>query len=154
MGSIAYHATMPKVDVDVVISATVADVWTTINDVEAYASFMENVRSVSVVSHEAGERVSSWSVLLKGSILEWTEREIVDDDAKRVTFEQLDGDLDEFSGYWQLEPKEDGVRVVLAVTFEIGIPLLAEMLNPVAARALRDNSLRMLEGVGNRLEHR
>jgi len=34
-----------------------------------------------------------------------------------------------------------------AVRFEIGMPMLADMLNPVAARALRDNSEQMLREI-------
>ena len=38
-------------------------------------------------------------------------------------------------------------HVRLTVMFEIGIPLLADMLNPVAQRALRENCTDMLRGI-------
>lgn len=139
---------MPKVDVTVTIQAPIAEVWRAVNDVEAYPEFMENVRTVTILSDDHPERITTWSVLLKGSVLEWTEKEVVDDANHRIVFDQLDGDLDLFSGHWQLrEVGVSGVEAELSVEFEIGIPLLADMLNPVAARALRDNSERMLREI-------
>lgn len=143
---------MPRVDVKVVIKAPVEAVWAAVKDVESYPTYMDNVQDVRVDADEPGsERVSTWSVLLKGSLLEWTERERVDDGAHRIEFDQLDGDLDVFTGFWQLTPTGDGVEAVLAVDFEIGLPLLAEMLNPVAANALHDNSEQMLLEIERRV---
>ena len=101
-----------------------------------------------MIEVEGGEhRESSWEVLLKGSLLRWRERETVDRPGMRIDFKQLEGDLDRFDGHWLVEPAEGGSDVELHVEFEIGIPLLAEMLNPVAARALRDNSADMLSSL-------
>ena len=41
----------------------------------------------------------------------------------------------------------DRTGVTLTIDFEIGIPLLAQMLNPVAQRSLRANCTEMLEGI-------
>ena len=142
---------MPNVDVNVRIRASVDEVWQAINDLEAYPEFMENVREVRIEQDDGTARVSSWSVYLKGSILEWTEHARVDADGLRVTFEQLDGDLDVFSGYWQVSAQSEMTEVELSVQFEIGIPLLADMLNPVAARALRENSETMLREIERRV---
>lgn len=140
---------MPNVDVAVTIAAPLEVVWKAVNDVTAYPSFMDNVQSVTLQSEEnAGERISDWSVILKGSILEWTEQEWVDHQEHRIVFEQIDGDLDQFSGYWDLSELESSLVLArLSVEFEIGIPLLADMLNPVAVRALRDNSEQMLREI-------
>jgi hypothetical protein len=37
----------------------------------------------------------------------------------------------------------------LSVYFDIGIPMLSEMLNPVAERAVRDNSRNMLLSIAS-----
>ena len=139
---------MPNVEVSWEIDAPLDEVWRAVNDIEAYPGYMDNVRRVEILSSDGDERVSSWSVLLKGSVLEWTELETVDLGQRRIDFRQLDGDLDLFAGAWQLDVGEGGrVTVSLDVEFEIGIPLLADMLNPVAARALRDNSAQMLSEI-------
>lgn len=144
---------MPTVTVDLMISAPAHAVWAQVKDVEAYPQFMENVRSVAIIDHADGAtRTTRWSTLLKGSVLEWTEVEVIDDASLRIEFQQLDGDLDLFEGHWQLTASSaTKTRVELAVAFEIGIPLLADMLNPVAARALKGNSEAMLHEIEARL---
>jgi ribosome-associated toxin RatA of RatAB toxin-antitoxin module len=143
---------MPNVDVDVVIRAPADVVWSTINDLASYPKFMANVQSVEVTSEDGADRVSKWSVLLKGSLLEWTEREHVDVERLRITFDQVDGDLNVFQGFWAVEAvSPETTSVVLSVEFEIGIPLLADMLNPVAGRALRENSEHMLREIEQRV---
>ncbi|WUI01732.1 SRPBCC family protein [Spirillospora sp. NBC_00431] len=142
---------MPKVQVELSIDADADVVWQAVHAVEAYPRYMESVRSVEIVADDGTSRTTAWSVLLKGSILEWSEAERVDDRLRRIEFNQLDGDLDRFDGHWQVTPEGDGrTRVELDIAFEIGIPLLAQMLDPVAVRAIRDNSVQMLRGLERR----
>ncbi len=136
---------MPHVRVELTIEAGIDVVWKTVCGVEDYPEYMENVRTVTVLRHDETVRTTAWSVLLKGSILEWTEEERIDDGRRRIDFCQTDGDLDRFDGYWQVSHSPGGATdVVLDIDFEIGLPLLAQMLDPVASRALRDNSEQML----------
>ena len=140
---------MPIVKVDAAIEAAAERVWDAVKAVEDYPAFMESVRDVRIEDDlGGGSRLTRWSVLLKGSVLEWTERETIREDVRRLEFEQVDGDLDRFAGAWSVHDHGDGgCTVRLDVDFDIGIPLLAEMLNPVAARALRDNSQQMLREI-------
>ena len=146
---------MELVEVKLQIAAPADEVWATVLDVERYAEMMDQVRSVTIVeSPNPSERVTAWSVFLKGSILEWTEKESIDRRLYRIDFTQVDGDLAELIGYWLLTPIDsECTQAELAVEFDIGIPLLADMLNPVAARALRDNSLHMLREIDLRVTH-
>jgi ribosome-associated toxin RatA of RatAB toxin-antitoxin module len=140
---------MPEVEVNVAMSATVDRVWSAVTEVEDYPRFMESVRRVSVIENLSdGSRLTAWSVTLKGSTLEWTEREVMHHGERRLEFEQVEGDLDRFRGAWSVTAAPGGgVNVRLEVDFDIGIPLLADMLNPVAARALQENSEQMLRGI-------
>jgi ribosome-associated toxin RatA of RatAB toxin-antitoxin module len=140
---------VPTVNVDVRMKAPASRVWHAVASVEDYPEFMESVQDVRIEGDDPdGGRLTSWSVLLKGSVLEWTEREIVREEAMRLEFEQVDGDLDRFAGAWSVvEHGENNCTVRLEVDFDIGIPLLADMLNPVAARALHENSEQMLREI-------
>jgi ribosome-associated toxin RatA of RatAB toxin-antitoxin module len=145
---------MPHVEVELTIAAPPAAIWATVIDVESYPESMTEVRSVEIVEETGpGTRITAWSVHLKGSVLEWTEEERVDHEAMRVSFQQVSGDLADFSGYWKVRPADDGrsSSVTLNVDFDIGIPLLADMLNPVAAVALRENAQQMLAALEQRL---
>ena len=140
---------MPEVALDMDIHAPAADLWDAIVAVDRYPASMENVRSVEILDDDRdGKRRSLWSVLLKGSILEWEEVETIDPQRLTMTFEQVAGDMLTLDGEWRVSPEGDArTSVRLRVSFDIGIPLLAEMLNPAAQRALRDNCAEMLRGV-------
>lgn len=142
---------MESVRVEMEIKAPIDEVWKLVEDVERYPDYMESVRSVSVKDEQLpSHRLIAWSVLLKGSVLEWVEEETILPNQYRIEFTQVDGDLEKFEGYWQLTAARGFTQVELRVDFEIGIPLLAEMLNPVAARALVDNSRSMLSALQER----
>ncbi|MER7918682.1 MULTISPECIES: SRPBCC family protein [unclassified Streptomyces] len=144
---------MPRVDVELRIAAPPDLAWAAVADVESYPGCMDNVESVTVVERgDARHRTTAWSVRLKGSVLRWTEAEVLDDGARRFDFRQVTGDLGDFSGFWAVTPAGAAHSTVsLHVDFDIGIPLLAEMLNPVASDALRDNAAQMLRALERRL---
>jgi ribosome-associated toxin RatA of RatAB toxin-antitoxin module len=136
---------MPIVEVKELIRAPIEDVWALICDVQAYPRLMEPVLSLTVLEEGDGWLTTAWEVELKGSILKWTEREERDHARHYIAYRQIEGDLEEFEGFWRLRETEDGVtEAVLAVRFEIGIPMLREMLDPVAERAIRENARKML----------
>lgn len=140
---------MPEVKIDMVIQAPIERVWETVVDIERYQDSMDTVRSVRVVDGDGERRRrAAWSVLLKGSILEWEEEEHLNQEGHTVVFKQIRGDLDHFDGHWALEALgPDQTKVVFEVEFEIGIPMLADMLNPVAQRSLQENCTEMLRGI-------
>lgn len=144
---------MPHVEVHLPISAPAAVAWEAVSRLEDYATYMRNVESVAVLGEtEDGTRTSAWSVLLKGSVLELVEEDELDHERRVMTFTQVSGDLDEFTGYWRVDAEGDRASVVvMSVDFEIGIPLLADMLNPVAARALQENCEHMLRAIEQRV---
>src|SRR4051794_12383729 len=140
---------MPEVALELDIQAPAAKVWQVVTDIERYPDLMDSVRWVKIVDGvDPRARRSAWSVLLKGSILEWEELERLDPDAMVMEFHQVAGDMETFDGEWRVTALDTGhTNVTLHITFEIGIPLLADMLNPVAERSLRDNSREMLLGI-------
>lgn len=148
---------MPVVTVSERIHAPVQDVWARVCDIEAYPKFMESVIATSVSSRVERpdgiiEAIAEWEVLLKGSVLKWSEREWRDSANLRLTFEQVSGDLERFEGFWQVEEVGPEVtEATLEVDFEIGIAMLRPMLDPVAVRALERNSSDMLLSLGSRV---
>src|SRR6188768_3757032 len=104
---------MPTVHVELTIAAPIDDVWRLVVDVESYAAYMDSVESVTLTSDDGHRREMLWSVLLKGSVLEWTESEVVDHANHRMEFHQVDGDLDRFDGFWQLGTVEGGTSAEL-----------------------------------------
>ncbi len=140
---------VPNVHLEMGIAAPIDVVWDTVVDIERYPASMDTVRSVRIIEQRSDvSRRSAWSVLLQGAVLQWEEVEVLDRETSSVTFHQISGDLAQLDGQWSLTERGSGLTAVrFDVSFQIGIPLLAEMLDPVAERSLRENSIEMLRGI-------
>src|SRR5438128_1651599 len=118
---------MPLVEVDEIMPAPVEKIWELINDVDAYPRLMEHVRSLEVLETGPNYRKLAWEVELKGCIMRWTEHEHSDPERYRIEYRQAEGDLAEFSGYWQLYPlTDDSCKAVMTVNFDMGMPMLSD----------------------------
>ena len=135
-----------RVTVERDMAAPVDVVWRQVQDIERFPEYSSAVRSVVVRSRQGEIRDSDWEVYLRGSVLQWSERAVISDEQMSMTFEQTDGDLSHLAGGWTVS-RTLPVRVSLSVEFEIGIPLLARMLTPIAAEALEQNARLMLADV-------
>jgi ribosome-associated toxin RatA of RatAB toxin-antitoxin module len=134
------------------MQAPVDRVWEAVNDLEAYPRIMEHVRSVKVLESGPRYRLTSWEVDCKGFIMRWVEREEIDHQRYRIEYRQVEGDLAQFEGCWEIERLTDQTsRANLSVLFDLGIPMLSEMLNPVAERAIRDNWRKMLTSLASQV---
>jgi coenzyme Q-binding protein COQ10 len=136
---------VPVVHVEQTIAAPLETVWEAIRDVETRSRLMGGTSSVEVRESGPGYRVTVREAEMKGCAMRWTEREEIDDERHRLETRLIDGDLAAMDGQWQLEQAGNGtVHVTLTVTFDIGVPELSDMLDPVATRAIHDSSAAML----------
>jgi hypothetical protein len=141
------EAPMPAVDAAVDLGRlSKAEVWPTLISFERYPEWMEDVILVEVLSRGSDFMVTSWEVLLNGSRFTWTERDILKEPSL-IEFEQIDGDLEVWRGRWELINRGENLWAELRVEFDIGIPSLAEILDPIGKRAIRANSQQMLDAV-------
>jgi len=137
---------VPRVDVENVVDAPKARVYDVVRDMERFAQFMPDVESVAVVERGDGYTVTEWKVRVRGARLRWTERDEFLPD--RITYRQVKGDFKQFEGEWRFDAESPAAtRVTLVTVFEFGLPMLAALLNPVAAAILRENARSMLASV-------
>ncbi|MFC7448312.1 type II toxin-antitoxin system RatA family toxin [Rhodococcus daqingensis] len=130
---------MPNVLISRTITASTPEaVFAQLRDIEKLPQRSSMVRSVEMTTATDGSINSEWEVLFRGGIMRWTEADDFDDRHLRYGFRQLHGDLASFEGYWQVSGAGNNVLVEVYTEFDLGMPSLAEMLNPVAARALED----------------
>lgn len=141
---------MPIVESSVTIeNVSIEQTWAVVRDFESYPKTMRDVVSVRCYNPTADTVDSAWEVLLNGSILTWTERDWFEPDY-RIRFEQLDGDLEIWTGTWSLRragERDEHVVVDLRVHFDIGIPSLADLLNPIGIASIKSNSEQMLQAI-------
>jgi len=138
---------MPMVEVRKVIAAQPQAVFGVLSDMESFPRFMENVVSVKVVRRDEGTTDSQWHVTLQGAPFRWLERDTFLPEEGRITYQQISGDLRRFEGEWRVEAAEGGTSVTLTTDFEFGMPMIANLLNPVAKLILRRNAEQMLDAL-------
>lgn len=117
-----------------------AAIFERLEDLERYSSIADAVRYVHVIREPDGSTLSDWEVNFRNGILKWKEIDEVDPETRTMRFTQTEGDLAFFEGEWNVvEEDDESVVIRFHAVFDLGIPSLASMLDPVAERALRSN---------------
>jgi len=116
-------------------------------DYRRWQETAESVRSVVVDPQGDGTDVSTWEVVFRGGLMRWTERDHLDLDALRQSFSLIEGDPHAFAGTWTAVPREGGCSVVMDAQFDLGMPSLSHVLDPIAVEALEDAVAEVLRGM-------
>ena len=124
-----------------------SDVYATLADFERYPQLCEAVKNVTVTDVSERLTVSQWEVAFRAGLLRWTEEDILDPSALTITFHQLEGDIAVFDGSWRCVDAAHGSEVLFSATLDMGIPSLADALEPIAARTLTDNIVSIVRGL-------
>jgi len=124
-----------------------SDVYAALADFERYPVLCEAVRSVAVTEVSENRSVSRWEVTFRAGLLRWAEEDVFDPGALTITFRQLDGDIAVFDGSWRCVDAAPGSEVVFCARLDMGIPSLADALEPIAARTLIDNIVSIVRGL-------
>ena len=124
-----------------------SDVYAALADFERYPVLCEAVQKVAVTEVSENVTVSAWEVTFRAGLLRWTEEDTFDSGALTITFRQLDGDIPVFDGSWQVVDAGPGSEVLFSATLDMGIPSLADALEPIAARTLIANIVSIVRGL-------
>jgi coenzyme Q-binding protein COQ10 len=143
---------MPYVESRIVIDAPAEVVYELAKDQERFPEFMPDVETVTVIERRPGGAVSRWKTLVEEAPIEWTEEDRFDDDALRIDYKLIEGDLDKFEGAWTFEHRDGRTHVRLGVDYDFGVPTLAELIGPTLEKKVRENSEMMLEALKRQAE--
>jgi uncharacterized membrane protein len=120
-------------------------VWSIARRLTDYPKFMDQVVSVEPHAVTGIDSATSWVVLLNGNELRWIERDDYDDANRRMTFQQVEGDLAQWAGSFEAMIVDGEVVARYDVSFDLGVPALADVLHPLGEIAIRSNCRQMLE---------
>lgn len=123
------------------------DVFPIISDFERYMKHSDVVRSVKILENGGQSSVSDWEVNFRQGILKWRERDLFNMKEFTIDFEQLEGDAEHFSGRWSLHDADGGCEIEFAAQFDMGIPSLKDIIEPIAEQALQENIQAILIGL-------
>jgi ribosome-associated toxin RatA of RatAB toxin-antitoxin module len=124
-----------------------SEVYATLADFERYPDLCDAVQYVAVTGASENLTVSSWEVTFRAGLLRWTEEDTFDPGTLRITFRQLEGDIAIFDGSWQCVDVTPGSEIVFSARLDMGIPSLADALEPIAVRTLTDNIVSIVRGL-------
>ena len=124
-----------------------SDVYATIANFERYPELCEAVQKVAVTEVSENRTVSQWEVTFRAGLLRWTEEDTFDPGALSIAFCQLEGDAAVFDGSWQCVDAAQGSEIMFSARLDMGIPSLADALEPIAARTLTDNIVSIVRGL-------
>jgi ribosome-associated toxin RatA of RatAB toxin-antitoxin module len=124
-----------------------SDVYAALADFQRYPVLCEAVQNVAVTEVSENLTVSHWEVTFRAGLLRWTEQDAFDPAALTITFHQLDGDIPVFDGSWRCVDGAPGTEVLFCARLDMGIPSLADALEPIAARTLIDNIVSIVRGL-------
>ena len=123
------------------------DVFPVLSDFECYQNQCEAVRKVVFIEKSRDKSVSKWEVNFRQGIMRWTEIDFFDEDSLSIRFEQIEGDAKSFSGAWILSDGELGCSIRFVASFDMGVPSIRDIIEPIAERALRENVESILRGL-------
>ena len=129
-----------------------SDVYATLADFERYPTLCDAVQHVSVTGVSEHVIVSQWEVTFRAGLLCWTEEDTFDPGALSITFRQLEGDAAVFDGSWQCLDAAPGSEIMFSARLDMGIPSLADALEPIAVRTLTGNIISIVRGLVGQAE--
>jgi ribosome-associated toxin RatA of RatAB toxin-antitoxin module len=124
-----------------------SDVYATLANFERYPQLCDAVQKVTVTGVSENLTVSQWEVTFRAGLLCWTEEDTFDPGALTITFRQIEGDVAVFDGSWQCVDDAQGSEVLFSADLDLGIPSLADALEPIAARTLIANIISIVRGL-------
>ena len=129
-----------------------SQVYARLADFGRYPELCDAVQSVAVTQVSGNHAVSRWEVTFRAGLLRWTEEDTFDPGALSITFRQLEGDIAVFDGSWACLDAAPGSQVVFSARLDMGIPSLADALEPIAARTLAGNIVSIVRGLAGHAE--
>ena len=124
-----------------------SEVYATLADFERYPELCDAVQSVAITGVSENRTTSRWEVTFRAGLLRWTEEDTFDPGALSITFRQLDGDIAVFDGSWKCVDTAQGSEIMFSARLDMGIPSLADALEPIAVRTLIDNIASIVRGL-------
>jgi hypothetical protein len=118
-----------------------------VTDFARWAEASDSVRSVTVDPQSDGSEITRWEVSFHQGLLRWTERDRLFADELRATFRLIEGDPHVFEGEWVAEADGDVAVLSFDADFDLGMPSLSHVLDPIAVEAVEDAIESVLHGL-------
>jgi len=120
---------MPIVKLSCPGHAPIDPLWSQLLTAEQHAVGLQAVRVARVLEADETGRTTEWSLLLRGSPLNWTQREVAHPGQREVSVTLLRGDLKHLSGQWSVTDDGDHCMIHLTLDIDFGFPRVATVVD-------------------------
>lgn len=127
------------------------EIWKIVKEVNLYPTFMDHVLKVTIGSESGLIRVVDWEVLFNGNELRWKETNVLDEENYQMSYEQIEGDLSILKGCTSVLLDGNSIIVDYKVNFDLGIPALAPLLDPLGEKEIEKNYQDMATAIADLL---
>jgi ribosome-associated toxin RatA of RatAB toxin-antitoxin module len=129
--------------------------WNIITDYTRYPQFIDNIQKVEVTERSGDEGVSRWFLTLDNAPLTWLERDYFDRSRFEVMFKSIEGDFDNINGRWKIKERADsGISILFELEYNLGIPVIEEVLGPILFGKMKANVDRMMAAIHKELSRK
>ena len=118
-----------------------------VTEFERWPQVSDAVQWVTTEPQEDGAVITGWEVTFRQGRLRWSERDWLELDEHRARFELIEGDPHLFNGAWLVEEDEAGSLLTFDAEFDLGMPSLAHVLDPIAIEAVEEAIESVLRGL-------
>ena len=145
---------MPSVESEITIAAPIERIYALARDIERFPEFMADVQSVEILEQTPDRQVSRWVGLVKEfkRTVTWTEEDFWDEEQRRCTFRQIEGDYSKYEGTWEFAEHPQGTEVCLQIDFEYDVPLIGSLIKGLLRRTMQANVEAMLQALKRQAE--
>ena len=143
---------MPFIETSIIVKADKKTVYELAKHMEQFPQFMPDVESVEVLQRAEKSTVTEWAANIDGAPINWRERDEFDDEAPRIRYKLIEGDLDKFEGEWTFGEVPEGICVRLTVEYDLGISEFEELIGPILREKVLGNAQKMLEAIKEKVE--
>lgn len=132
---------------------SIEEIYLILCDFDSYPKNSQAVHNVTSKVLPDGQTVSTWEVDFRGGVMSWVEEDVFDASNYTISFNQIKGDLEHFSGQWKIQVQENDCLILFLAKFDMGIPSLSQILDPIATQALQENITAIIRGLfGEKVE--
>jgi ribosome-associated toxin RatA of RatAB toxin-antitoxin module len=126
--------------------------WNIICDYSRYPSIMDNVDKVEIMERSSDNGISRWNVSVEDAPLYWVEKDFYNMRDFEIVFNSIEGDFDNINGRWRIKDNlESGINIRFEIQYNLGIPVIEEVLGTVLHDKMKANIDKMLAAIGKEL---
>jgi ribosome-associated toxin RatA of RatAB toxin-antitoxin module len=126
--------------------------WDIISDYTRYPAIMDNIDKVEITERSGEEGVSKWYITVEEAPLYWVEKDSFNKRDYEIVFKSIEGDFDNINGRWRISDNgDDGIAVHFEIQYNLGIPVIEEVLGHILKEKMKTNIDKMMAAVRKEL---